>query len=141
MFKFIREAVDAVRKGNEYRREKYGEPETVAESYQRAQAYRKWYDKNLRPKTLPFFVTNQQCREIDSLKMQYQYWDGWTGGRFAREENPYINEEYFNKNHRSHPTIANVEYKDFIKHVKMGCVLRSDPVTGYWHPHNEYLGE
>ena len=141
MFKFIKEAIDAVRKGNQYRREKYGEPETVVESYQRAQEYRKWYNENLRPKDSSFFMTKQQCREIDRLKMQYQYWDGWTGGRFAREENPYINEAYFNKNHSKHPNLANVEYKNFIKHVKMGCILRSDPVTGDWHPLNEHLSE
>lgn len=141
MFNFFKEAVAAVRAGNQYRKEQYGESETFAESFQKAQAYRKWYKEKLVPKTLPFFVNNHQCREIDSLKLQYQYWDGWTGGRFDREENPYINEDYFDKNHRKHPNLANVEYKNFIKHVKMGCVIRSNPVTGYWHPHEEFLGE
>ncbi len=137
MFKFIKEAVDAVRKGNEYRRKTYGEPESFSESFQKAQAYRKWYNENLRPKTRSFYLNNQDCWEIESEKLQYQYWDCWTGGRFAREENPYIDKKYYEKNHRKHPNLTNTKYEEFIKHVRMGQILRSNPVTGYWEPCRE----
>jgi hypothetical protein len=141
MFKFFKDAAEAVRKGNEYRREKYGDPETLVESFQRAQAYREWYNENLRPNTRSFFLSNQDLWDIESLKLQCQYWDCWTGGRFAREENPYINKEYFVNNHRKHPNLTNTVYADFIRHVKMGCVLRSDPVTGYWQPLEKHPNE
>lgn len=141
MFKFIKEAVQAVRAGNEYRERVYGRSETMAESYQRAKAYRLWEKENIKTKSRPFFLTNAQCREIESQKLQYQYWDCWTGGRFAREENPYINKDYYERNHRSSMVLSTTRYEDFIKHVKMGCVLRSNPVTGYWEPHTEHYDE
>jgi len=139
IFNFIKDAVTAVRAGNQYRAEKYGEPETMYKSYMKARAHIKWQKENIQPNALPFFISKQQCMEIDRLKLQYQYWDCWTGGRFAREENPYINENYFNKNHKKHSNLVNVEYKHFIKHVKMNSVIRSNPVTGHWHPHEEFL--
>jgi hypothetical protein len=94
---------DSIRKGNEYRREKYGKPDTFAESWAKAQAWREWYKENCVPKMCKMTV-----KEIDLYKEQYQYWECWTTGRFQTVENP-------------NPTDRT---------VKRTC--RSNPVTGFW---------
>lgn len=132
MFKLIadevRLIVDRVKAGNAYRRELYKdyvEPK---------------YVKPAQPKTLSMFAKVSELHEIERQKMQYQYWDEWTGGRFHRVENPYMDPSYFNKHHRTNPVIGNITHKDFLSQVKMGAILRSNPVTGYWEPYNEIHG-
>jgi len=66
-------------------------------------------------KTLSMFVSEQELQSIDAFKARYHYWDGWSGARFVREENPIYNTK----------AGANIE---------PGSICRVDPSTGYWHP-------
>lgn len=120
---------DAVKKGNAYRLEKYGPPETFSESLIITRKIIAERQAN-QPKCLSMFASKEELRAIDTLKMQYQYWDEWTGGRFARRENPFLDHKYYER-YESDNKIA---YKHFIKNVKFGQVIRSNPVTGYWDP-------
>lgn len=85
---------------------------------------------------MAWFKTQKECEEQDALKMQYQYWDEWTGARFARRENSYMDKEYFDKHHRlySNGSLSRIAHKEFCKNVKIGEVIRSNPVTGNWEP-------
>lgn len=123
ILKLFREANEAVRKGNEYRLQKYGPKETFKESWEKAQEHRKRYKENNIPKCLSMFATKEELQAQDSFKMKFEYWDEWTGGRFARRKNPYIDmtkEELMRNGVKKVP--------DYEK----GSVCRSNPVTGYW---------
>jgi hypothetical protein len=105
--------IDAVRKGNEYRRAKYGPPETMAESYARARRQVAWEREHIKPKTKFYWPWDARCAEIDKhtevFKSQFAFWDEWTGGRYQRVQNP---------------DLSNV--KDLYS------VCRSNPITGEW---------
>ena len=125
----IRLIVERVKAGNAYRAElykEYVEPE---------------YVRPAQPKCLPMWPSDAQCREIESQKMKYQYWDEWTGGRYDRVENPYMNRSYFEEHHRMNDVVANVAYREFMDNIKYDEVIRSNAVTGYWEPVNEIHGD
>lgn len=114
MFSFLKNAINAVRLGDEYRRKTYGEPETFAESFAKAQAYRKWYNENLVPKTVSLLGKSYDERQayykgVATFKQRFGLWDGWTGGRYERETNPNPDD-----------------------HTDPYAVCRSDPVLGDW---------
>jgi len=112
MFNFIKKFNKSVKDGNEYRLAKYGPSDTFAESFEKARIYIETRKANA-PKVLSMFASNAELREIENFKSKFHYWDGWTGGRFHREENPAYN------------TPAG-------KNIVNGSICRSDPVTGYW---------
>ncbi len=101
----IKNANAAVRAGNEYRREKYGEPEGYWESAKRDRAFR----KSVTPKTLSMFASIEELEEIDKFKAHFEYWDEWSGARYVKRKNP-------------NPTENTVKV----------TTCRSNAVTGYW---------
>lgn len=66
-------------------------------------------------KPLSMFASEEELQQIDRYKSRFHYWDGWTGARFVRTENPAYNT----------PEGADIE---------PGTICRVNPVTGYWHP-------
>lgn len=107
----IKKANRAVARGNIYRRKKYGEPETFAQSLEKAKAWRKWYRENCLADCRPMWPSNSDCEHWDHYKSRFHYWDCWTGGRYDRIENPNPHPDY-----------------------EPGSICRSDPVTGKWYP-------
>ena len=107
ILKQIKYANLAVVKGNIYRRKKYGEPDTFAQSLEKAMAWRKWYRENCLVDCTPRWSTSQEER----FKSKFGYWDCWTGGRYVRVEN---------QNPKPHTNLTSI--------------CRSDPVTGKWYP-------
>ena len=103
--------VDAIRKGTEYRLAKYGSTETIAQSYEKA----KQYNQRPKQKTLPFFASAEELKQIDIFKAKYHYWDEWTGSRYARRENPDF-------------------YKLRGKAIPLNSVCRMNAATGYYEP-------
>jgi len=125
----IREANESVRKGDAYRLEKYGPPETFSENLKRSRKIYSDYRENNIPKCRSMFETSSQTKEIENFKMKFHYWDEWTGGRFARRENPYMkmsDTEW----HRSMGLVRR-------PNIEMKTICRSNPVTGYWEALNE----
>ena len=90
MFKLIADEikliVERVKAGNAYREELYENVEEV-----KPRSLRSYGPE----KTLPMWPSTAELHTIELQKMQYQYWDEWTGGRYDRVENPYMNREYF----------------------------------------------
>lgn len=76
-----------IRKGNEYRHEKYGAPLSLSEDWVKTQEKRKAM-KALRPD--PITMT---CEEKEAFKAGFGKWDEWTGARFSRRDNPNPTEE------------------------------------------------
>lgn len=109
MFKWF---ADSIRKGNDYRLEKYGPPDTIVESFVKARAYRKNQKSNI-PKTLSMFANASELDAIDKFKSKYHFWDGWTGSRYERIENPNYNTPEGNN-------------------IVPNSICKSNPVTGYW---------
>ncbi len=66
--------------------------ETFAESYARARRHVAWERENIKPKTKFYWpwteASAQRCRDQDSFKSHFAFWDEWTGGRYERVENP-----------------------------------------------------
>lgn len=114
---------------------------SIADDYRKAQEYNQWYRENLQSQCQPFFRSQESLQAEDALKMHYQYWDEWTGSRYERVENPYLDKDYFVKHHKMLPTLAKHLHKEFVKTVQMGKVLRSNPVTGFWEPLNVIDGD
>lgn len=84
--------IEVVQRGNEYRLDTYGPDETFAESYARARQHVAWERENLHPKTKFYWpwteASKQACKDRDSFKATFAFWDEWTGGRYERVENP-----------------------------------------------------
>lgn len=84
--------IEAVRKGNAYRLEKYGKPDTISESFHKARAHVKWEEENIKPKTKfywPWDVDfDLSIKKENEIKATYAYWDKWTGSRYERVSNP-----------------------------------------------------
>ena len=59
---------------------------------------------------------------IEVFKAKFNYWDEWTGGRFARRENPYIEmpQSEWSRNFSGNKP-----------EIELNSVCRSNPVTGY----------
>jgi hypothetical protein len=105
--------IEAIRKGNEYRRAKYSPTETMADSYARAQEHVAWERENIHTKTRFYWPwteeSSQWCKDQDNFKNNFAFWDVWTGSRYERQENPdtrTVKDRY--------------------------SVCRSNPVTGEW---------
>lgn len=80
--------IDAIRKGNEYRLNKYGPTETIAESYARARQHVAWERENIKPKINPNKGSREWCKQQDEFKSRFAFWDEWTSARYDRVENP-----------------------------------------------------
>lgn len=110
----FRNMIEQYKKGVEYRKAKYGTPETFYESYLRARKHVEWERENIKPKTRFYWPWTKEsddyCKEIDSFKSHFAYWDEWTGSRYERVENP-----------------------DQSRVTDMYSVCRSCPVTGTWY--------
>lgn len=111
IFDFFVNANRAVAAGNAYRREKYGKPDTFAESYEKAKKWREWYRTECLAEPRSMLSSAAECKHWDDYKAKFQYWDCWTGGRYERIENP-----------NPHPS------------AEPGSICRSCAVTGKWHP-------
>jgi hypothetical protein len=109
----FKNCIQTIQLGNEYRKNKYGPEETFAESYARARRHVAWERENLKPKTKFYWpwteASAQWCKDQDSFKSHFAFWDEWTGGRYERVENP-----------------------DQSKVKDRFSVCRSNPVTGEW---------
>jgi hypothetical protein len=119
-FKFM---ISSVKKGNEYRLEKYGKPLTFFEDIKKCRQSRKEYYEDQVPKSKPFFEKLENCIKAEQYKAKFNYWDEWTGSRYERRENPYMYMRY-------------IELERLgiyhINEIKPDSVCRSNPVTGYW---------
>lgn len=104
----FKQAIKAVRKGNEYRLAKYGPSDTMEDSYLKARAYVAARRKE--QVGIKILWSDEECRLSHEFKKQFGYWDCWTGARFDRVENP-------------EPT----------KTTDLHAVCRSDPLTGKWY--------
>jgi hypothetical protein len=77
MFGFVKRLYEPIRKGNEHRLEKYGNPDTFEESYQKARKIAKdQRDSILRP--------TQSTEERNSILRYAAAWERWTGSRFIQ---------------------------------------------------------
>lgn len=117
MFGWIKSVTDAVRRGNEYRREVHGTTEGFAESYHNARAMTKEYRAQLQRST-------QNAAEKDSILIHAAVWERWTGGRFEKVDNPIhkMTEQEFRSSVWGRGLIAKPKNK--------GYTARSNPVTG-----------
>jgi len=128
MLKFLKRLYAPIAAGNAYRREVRGDPKENAE---RDLALQKAHRESCRAKTMPMIVSSALLDSIEKEKAHYGYWDNWTGGRFERVENPYLNLEP----HKARPGIAK-EIVTLIKQKRIVVdylsIIRVDPVTGNW---------
>lgn len=84
--------------------------DTFTESLAKAKVART-QAKARQPICQSMFVSSADLEIVDKYKEQFGYWDEWTGGRYARVENP-------------RPTEA----------TDYSLICRSNPVTGFWEP-------
>lgn len=128
MLKFFKAMSEASRKGNEYRLEKYGKPQTIVESYLSTRKIRADNKQN-RQKT-KLWPTANDFRSLDLYKAQFDYWDEWSGSVYHRRDNPYtkLNHVQWRKKF-----LTSVRPK-----IETGSVVRSCSFTGVWKPISEF---
>lgn len=145
----FRKLYEPIRKGNEYRLEKYGPPLTFAEDW--ANTQKKWEAKKaLRPDSLPLFTSRKTAVEhadsTELFKASFYFWDEWTGSRFERVKSPYAEmsqTEWYRTDlvGRSMSRDNDGSGTALLKKPKVGAgtVCRSDPVTGRWSALDESI--
>ena len=117
-----------VQQGDAYRGYAYGRAKTAAELYAAEQINIARNKESCRTK---------QCTRTDqqtnNFKLEFHFWDEWTGGRFERQENPIIqmtNREFLKSCWRGPGVIEKPT-------VVAGSICRSTPATGEWKAINE----
>ena len=121
MFKWIKEANEAVRRGNAYRQEKGHVNDSISESFQKAKEATIKYVASL-PKR------KQGHIQQDDFRLKFQFWDEWTGARYVRRENPITHMD----NYEFIKSPWSNEFRRLKPKVEMGSICRSCPVTGDW---------
>ena len=118
MFGFIKRSYESIRKGNEYRLEKYGRPDTLEESYQKARKIAKDQRDSI-PR--PTQTTDQR----NDILRHAAAWELWSGSRFIREDNPIhqMSKDDYRKSSWSNNGTAEFP-------TNQGYTARSCPVTG-----------
>lgn len=117
---------DSIKAGNQYRAEKYGAPETLAESYQKAQEYNREYNREYRKQNS---FTKMSISEKDEFKSKFEFWDEWSGSRWVRRRNPV--EDMLDKMNAMERTGHMVSH-GIKERATKGAICRSNPVTGNW---------
>jgi hypothetical protein len=126
MLKFAKAIYKPISKGNQYRLEQQGKPQTIQESFIAAKKIRLEQKQNTHKGKM--WHTNKELNCADLYKAQFDYWDEWSGSRYIRRPNPF---KEFTKNQwcKHFGNIARPA-------IESNSVVRSCSYTGLW---SEYI--
>jgi|TARA_B110000977_G_C10893709_1_gene422445 hypothetical protein len=126
MLKFAKAIYEPISKGNQYRLEQYGKPQTIQESFIAAKKIRLEQKQNTHKGKMWHTDAELQCTDL--YKAQFGYWDEWSGSRYDRRPNPFI---LFTK-YQWCKKFGNIDRPD----IELNSVVRSCSYTGMW---SEYI--
>lgn len=87
MLRFAKAMYEPIRKGNQYRLEQYGKPQTIEESCIAAKKIRVEQKQNRHKGKM--WPTDAELLTIDLYKAKFDYWDEWSSCRYVRRPNPF----------------------------------------------------